>query len=152
MQERLKILIKTLGFELWGYELFSQGGQSIFRIYIDGNKGVTVDDCSLVSQQVSAMLDVEDPIQGRYALEVSSPGIDRPLFEMEQFNKYIGSQVKIRLAVPLNQKRQYRGVLKRVEGENIYLLDLSKQEIMLPFSYIEKANVIGDIHKPEVDR
>ena len=149
LYERLAALITSMGYELLGCELCPQGRQMVFRIYIDGlqaDKRVTLDDCSRVSHQVSAMMDVEDPIQGRYALEISSPGIDRPLFELKHYQRFIGSEVKIRLYAPINQRRQYKGVLQRVEGENIYLLvDGSEKEAVIPFSAIEKANVIGDV-------
>ena len=146
LKERLITLLGSMGYELVGCELLPQGKQVLFRIYIDAPGGVTVDDCSKVSYQVSAMLDVEDPIQGSYSLEVSSPGIDRPLYELEHYQKYIGKQVKIRLYSPVNQRRQFKGVLQRVQGEDIYLLtDEAKEAIKLPFSLIEKANLIGDI-------
>lgn len=147
LHEQLAILISSMGYELVGCELLPQGGQMLFRIYIDSPSGVTLDDCSKVSHQVSATMDVLDPIQGRYILEVSSPGIDRPLFEIEHYRRYIGKQIKIRLYAAINQRRQYKGILQRVEGEDIYLLvDDSTLEVKLPFSSIEKANLIGDIH------
>jgi ribosome maturation factor RimP len=146
LNERLAQLIGSMGYELVGCEILPQGGQMTFRIYIDGPKGVTVDDCSLVSRQVGAMLDVEDPFQSRYALEVSSPGIDRPLFEIEHFRKYVGKRVKMKLYSPVDQRRQFKGVLLRVEGEDIYLLtDDTEQEVKLSYSMIEKANLIGEI-------
>lgn len=145
LNEKLVTLVSSMGYELVGCELIPQGRQSIFRIYIDNPKGgVTVDDCAAVSYQVSAMLDVLDPFQGKYNLEVSSPGIDRPLFGIEHYIKYVGSPVKIRMHKAINQRRQYKGILQRVEGENIYLLvEGLDQEVMLPFSQIEKANLIG---------
>jgi ribosome maturation factor RimP len=146
LQERLSKLCLSMGYELVGCELFPQGRQMLFRIYIDRPNGVTLDDCSDVSRQISAMMDVEDPIQGRYTLEVSSPGIDRPLFELEHYRKFIGKRVKIKLQSSINQRRQYTGVLHRVEREDIYLLVDDAQEVILPFSAIEKANLIGDIH------
>lgn len=145
LRDKLATLINSMGYELIGCEMLPSGRQMIFRIYIDSKKGVSLNDCSLVSHQVSAMFDVEDPFQGRYALEISSPGIDRPLFEIEHYQKYVGEKVKIRLYAPINRRRQYKGILKRVEGENIYLLDDTGSEVMLPFSAIEKANLIGDI-------
>jgi ribosome maturation factor RimP len=147
LYEHLETLISSMGYELVGCELIPQGRQRVFRIYIDSKVGVTLDDCSLVSHQVSAMMDVEDPIQGRYLLEVSSPGIDRPLFEIKHYHQYIGRQVKIRLRSPVNQRKQFKGVLKRVEEEDIYLfVEELNQEVKVPFSAIEKANLIGDIH------
>lgn len=146
LHDRLLTLISSMGFELVGCELLSQNRQSVFRIYIDKENGVTVDDCSRVSRQISAMMDVEDPIQNRYSLEVSSPGIDRPLFEIEHFRKYIGKSVKLRLHMPINQRRQYKGLVQKVEEEDIYLLlEETGEEIKVPFSVIEKANLVGDI-------
>ncbi len=146
LHEQLSTLISSMGYELVGYEVVPQGRQMIFRIYIDSPTGLTIDDCGKVSSQVSAMMDVADPIQGRYSLEVSSPGIDRPLFELGHYQRFVGSRVKIKLHVPINRRRQYKGVLKRVEGDNIYLLmDDTGEEVELPFSAIEKANVIGEI-------
>lgn len=146
LHERLATLISSMGCELVGYEMVPQGRQMVFRIYIDSERGVTVDDCSRVSHQVSAMLDVEGPIEGRYSLEVSSPGIDRPLFEVEHYRKYVGKVVRIRLHAPVNQRKQYKGILQRVEGEDIYLLvEGVEQEVKLPFSAIEKGNLVGEI-------
>ena len=143
---QLVTLISGMGYELLGCELVSQGRQLIFRVYIDSQNGVTVDDCTRVSRQVGTMLDVEDHFQGRYTLEVSSPGIDRPLFEIGHYHKYLGSRVKIKLSTPINQRRQYNGVLKCVEGEDVHLLvDDLKQEVILPFSMIEKTNLIWDV-------
>lgn len=146
LHERLATLIRSMGYELIGCEWLSQGRQAVFRIYVDKENGITVDDCSQVSYQVGAMLDVEDLVPGNYALEVSSPGIDRPLFEIAHYRKYIGRQVKVKLHLSINQRRQYKGILQRVEGDDIYLLvDGCEQEVKLPFSAIEKANLIGDI-------
>lgn len=149
LKERLVALIASMGYELLGCELVPQGRQMIFRLFIDAadaSKSVTLDDCSRVSHQVSAMMDVEDPIQSRYALEISSPGIDRPLFEIKHYQRFIGSQVKIRLYAPIAERRQYKGTLQRVEGEEIHLLvDGSEKEVVIPFSAIEKANVIGNV-------
>lgn len=145
LQERLVTLITSMGYELVGCEALPQGRQMTLRIYIDGPNGVTADDCSKVAHQVGAMLDVEDPFQNRYTLEVSSPGIDRPLFEIEHYRKFVGSRIKLKLYSPINQRRQYTGILSRVEGEDIYLLIEAESEVKLPFSAIEKANVIGEV-------
>jgi ribosome maturation factor RimP len=127
-------------------EMLPQGGQVVFRLYVDSPNGITVDDCSKVSHQVSALFDVEEPVQGRYILEVSSPGIDRPLFELDQYRKQVGNRIKVKLYVPIDQRRQFKGILKRVEGDVIVLqVEDSDQEISLPYSAIEKANVIGEI-------
>jgi ribosome maturation factor RimP len=89
-------------------------------------------------------LDVEDLIQGHYSLEVSSPGVDRPLFEMAHYQKHVGRQIKVRTHTPIQNQRNFAGILSRVEGNDIYLL-MGPEERILPFSDIEKANVVADI-------
>lgn len=146
LNEQLQTLISSMGCELVGCELSSQGSRTLFRLYIDKPNGVTVDDCSLISRQVGAMLEVEGTFEGRYNLEVSSPGIDRPLFELSQFCHFVGSRVKLKLHTALNKSKQYKGVLLKVEGDDIYLqIEESAQELRVPFSMIEKANIIGDV-------
>jgi len=146
LKERLETLIASMGYELLGCECLSQGRQMVFRIYMDGKNAVTIDDCSRVSRQVSAMLDVEEVFQGRYFLEVSSPGINRPLFELEHYRRAIGRTVKIRLHALVNERRQFAGVLLRVEGEDIYLqVEGLMQEVRVPFSVIEKGHVVGEV-------
>ncbi len=146
LHERLTLLISSMGYELLGCDLLSMGRQKMFRLYIDSPTGVSADDCSKVSHQVSAMMDVEDPIQTRYVLEVSSPGIDRPLFLLNHYERFVGSEVKVKLSSPVDGRRQYRGVLKRVEGEDIHLdIGGSGREIVIPFSSIDRANVVGKI-------
>jgi ribosome maturation factor RimP len=144
LRDKLATLISAMGYEFVGCELNRSGGSSLLRIYIDTDKGVTVEDCSKVSRQVSAMLDVEDPIHGRYTLEVSSPGIDRPLFELHHYQKFIGSQIKVRVHTPMADRRNFVGVLLRVEEAKISLL-VEEQELELAFSNIEKAKVIADV-------
>lgn len=144
LKELLSNVVETMGYEFVGCEMHGQGRNTVLRLYIDSKTGVTVDDCSRVSRQVSAMLDVEDPIQGHYTLEVSSPGLDRPLFEIAHYQKVIGSRVKVRLSAPINDRRNFVGVLQRVENDNIYL-HLEEGEVALPFSNIEKAKVIADL-------
>lgn len=152
IHKHLAKIINNMGYDLLGCELLARGRHMLLRIYIDRQTadeqgGVTVEDCSQVSYQVSAWLDVEDPIPGQYTLEVSSPGLDRPLFEIEHYKKYIGSRVKIKLSSPIQQRKNYKGILSRVKGEDIYLLvDDWNQEVVLPFSIIEKANLVADIH------
>ncbi len=156
LHERLATLINSMGYELVGCEIQSSSRQTLFRIYIDKEgTGVTANDCSLVSRQVSAMFDVEEPLSGRYLLEVSSPGIDRPLFELDHYRRFVGKQIRIRLYTAINGQRQYRGELERVEGEDLYILVTgSEQALKVPFSTIDKGNLIGDIgfvsQKPDV--
>lgn len=134
-------VVSAMECELWGLEYFSQGKFTTLRLFIDKEGGITLDDCEKVSRQVSSVLDVEDPIQGEYALEVSSPGIDRPLYTLEQFAKYIGEQVSIRLRVPFDGKRKFSGLLTNIEGDEIVLV-VDEHEYLLPVETIEKANII----------
>lgn len=144
LRDLLASVVTAMGYEFVGHELQRQGRDSLLRVYIDSENGITVDDCSKVSRQVSAMLDVEDPIQGQYTLEISSPGLDRPLFEIAHFEKYIGNQVKIRLLAPIKNRRNLVGVLLRVEGTNIHLL-IETEELVVPYSDIDKAKLIAQV-------
>jgi len=119
LQAMLEPAVNVLGCELVGIELIPQGRRSLLRIYIDKEDGVTIDDCSDVSHQVSGILDVEDPIREQYTLEVSSPGLDRPLFKLEDFDRFSGSQVKLRLRQMLDGRRNFTGRILGVEGESV---------------------------------
>ena len=140
LHDRLAHLVNAMGYEFIGGEL--DGG--VLRLYIDSDKGITLDDCSRVSYQISAMLDVEDPIQGHYTLEVSSPGLDRPLFEVAHYQKQMGNRIKLRVCAKVHNRRKFVGTLLRVDGNDIHLL-VDEEEVVLPFSTIEKANVVADI-------
>jgi len=97
----LTVPVEALGFQLWGIEYVQAGNHSVLRVFIDGENGINIEDCANVSRQVSAVLDVEDPISTEYTLEVSSPGVDRPLFTAEQYASYIGEDVKLQLTMPV---------------------------------------------------
>ena len=132
--------VEALGFELWGLEQLSQGRHSLLRIYIDAAPGVDVDDCARVSEQVGAILDVEEPISGDYVLEVSSPGVDRRLFRLDQYASYVGEELDLRLRRPFEGRRKFRGTLRGVEGDEVVLL-VDDHEYLLPFGDIEKAQL-----------
>jgi len=132
--------IEALGFELWGVEYLSQGRHSLLRIYIDAEQGITVEDCALVSQQVGSVLDVEDPITGEYTLEVSSPGMDRLLFRLDQYPGFVGEMVDLRLRTPFEGRRRFKGVLTGIEGEDV-VIRVDDHEYLLPHSAIEKARI-----------
>ena len=140
----LQPAVEACGFELWGLEFFPQGKRSVLRIYIDGTEGVTVEGCSLVSHQVSGILDVEDPISGEYLLEVSSPGWDRPLFTLSHYQRFVGSEVNLRLVAPINARRRYKGHIQAVI-ENTIELAFEGQIIRIPFAQIDKANVVPSV-------
>jgi len=139
--ELIDATIQALGLELWGVELLQQGKYSLLRIYIEREEGVTIDDCEKVSRQVSALLDVEDPIAGEYTLEVSSPGMDRALFFIEHYSQFVGSEVDLKLRRPLDGRRKFKGKITKV-SEDIVGLSVEGSEYDLEFSDIEKANIV----------
>lgn len=141
LQAMLAPVVEALGYECWGVEFISQGRHSLLRVYIDHANGIQVDDCEKVSRQVSGVLDVEDPISSEYTLEVSSPGMDRPLFTLEQFAKHAGEQVKIKLRSPFEGRRNFQGLLKGVEEQDV-IVQADENEYLLPVDSIEKANII----------
>lgn len=144
LTDMLAPAVAACGFELWGIEFFPQGKRSCLRIYIDGPEGVTVDGCAMVSHQASGILDVEDPVAGEYTLEVSSPGWDRPLFSLSQYERFVGGEVLLRLLAPLNGRRRYKGVLQQVQGETLALL-VEGQVVLVPFAQVDKANVVPNV-------
>ena len=144
IKELVRPAVEALGHELWGCDYIPQGKYSVLRVYIDGANGVTLDDCSEVSRQVAAVLDVEDIIKGKYNLEVSSPGIDRQLYELAQFHRYIGQEIKLKLHAAIEGKRNMKcDLLDVVEDELKILVD--KQELHVPFASVAKANLVEKI-------
>lgn len=142
LQEMLQDAVEDLGCELWGIECQRAGRFMTVRLFIDKDDGVTVDDCADVSRQVSAILDVEDPITDKYNLEVSSPGLDRPLFTLLQFERYIGQDIAVHLRIPVMERRKWQGKLERIEKDMITLI-VDDQEQILVFGNIQKANVVA---------
>ena len=141
LTEILDAPVVALGYELWGIEFIRAGKHSTLRVYIDHANGISVDDCAEASHQVSALLDVEDPITTEYYLEVSSPGMDRPLLKPEHFARYIGQVATVTLRMAVNNRRKYKGTIKQVEREMITLTIDGKDEI-LAFANIQQANLI----------
>jgi len=145
--------VTSLGLELLGAEYLPSPGGAMLRLYIDvpadaaGADGepraVTIEDCEAVSREVSAQLDVEDPISSHYTLEVSSPGIDRPLFGAAQFARFAGESAKVALRLPQDGRRRMQGRIARVEGENI-TFDVDGNEFVVRADNIEKARLVPD--------
>lgn len=130
------------GLELVHWELVGPRNQSVLRIYIDKEGGVTHGDCELVSHQVGTLLDVEDLFPGHYLLEVSSPGVDRPLFKRADYERFAGSRVKIRTQAPINGQRNFRGRLKGIDGDVVRLeAEQPGGEVEIDFANITKANI-----------
>lgn len=136
--------VRALGYELVGVEHLSQGKRSIVRVFIDSERGITLADCERASHQISGVLDVEDPIRGQYNLEVSSPGLDRPLFTVEHYTRFLGEKVKIRLRLAINGRRKFTGRIQKVENGVITIVDDADQEFELTIDDIEKANLVPD--------
>ena len=143
IQQLLKPVVTESGYELWGCEYLAQGKHSLLRVYIDKEGGIGIGDCELVSRQISALLDVEDPIQSNYSLEVSSPGIPRPLFYKEHYQRYLGYTVALKLYKTLNGSRKINGIIQSVHDGSI-TLTVDGVEHELQFSQIVKANLIGE--------
>ncbi len=141
LHELIEPVVEGQDCTFWGLELLAQGRHSLLRIYIDTEQGVTVDDCEKVSRQLSAVMDVEDPISGEYTLEVSSPGLDRPLFTLAQYESHVGQVVNVRLRVPFEGRRKYKGVIKGVEGDEVVIV-CEGHEFLFPMDVIEKAHVV----------
>ena len=141
LTEMLESPIESLGFELWGIEFVRAGKHSTLRVFIDHENGIAVDNCVEVSHQVSSILDVEDPISTEYNLEVSSPGMDRLLFKPSQYEKYLGEQVSLTLRMAVNNRRKYKGVITRIEGEMLVLV-VDGNEETVAFANIQQANLV----------
>ena len=141
LEELLRPVIEGLGYECWGIEYKPQGKHSMLRVYIDKTDGISVEDCEIVSRQISGVLDVEDPIQHEYTLEVSSPGMDRPLFRLEQFAAYAGHLAELRLRAPFEGRRKFKGILRGIEGQDIVLV-VDEHDYLFPVDSIESAHVV----------
>jgi ribosome maturation factor RimP len=134
-------VVAALECELWGVEYMTSGPNKVLRVYIDKDGGVVLEDCEKVSRQLSALMDVEDPIAGEYNLEVSSPGMDRPLYTLEQFRRYVGELVAVRLRVPFDGRRKFKGKMIGIEDGDVVIV-VDNEEYLLPVGSIEKANIV----------
>tara|TARA_R110000772_G_scaffold189085_5_gene300144 strand:- start:7303 stop:7761 length:459 start_codon:yes stop_codon:yes gene_type:complete len=141
LTEMLTAPVEALGFEMVGIEFVRAGVHSTMRVYIDHPDGISVDHCAEVSHQVSAVLDVEDPINTEYNLEVSSPGMERPLFKLQHYIDSIGEVVTLRLKMPMGDRRNFKGKLLS-ESDGMLTVQVDNQEFVLAFANIEKGNVV----------
>jgi ribosome maturation factor RimP len=133
--------IEKIGYELTGCEYIVQGGYALLRIYIDSDKGIGLGDCQKVMKFVNPLLDVEDIIRGKYNLEVSSPGENRILFTLDHYKKYIGENIKVRLKELKNGRRNCKGRLVKVDGQDI-TIEVDQHKFSFAFEDVEKANLI----------
>ncbi|CAM9102785.1 MULTISPECIES: ribosome maturation factor RimP [Acinetobacter] len=162
LQDLIAPAVEACNVNLWGIEFLPQGKRSLLRIYIDKpvdasaepavnedgeeeqGRGIGVQDCVRVTQQVGAMLDVHDPISGEYSLEVSSPGWDRPFFQLEQMSGYIGHSVALRLISAVDNRRKFQAKLVAVDLDNEMIqVEVEKQQVLEIDSHnIDKANLV----------
>ncbi len=144
LNQLLDPAITGLGLELWGIEFNTGERGGLLRVYIDvADREVTIEDCERASREISALLDVNDPIAGRYTLEVSSPGLDRPLFTLPQFARFAGSEVKITLHAPVAGRRRYQGKIREVDGDRI-VIDQDDESTSVEHGDIAKARLVPD--------
>ncbi|MCB2263173.1 MAG: ribosome maturation factor RimP [Candidatus Thiosymbion ectosymbiont of Robbea hypermnestra] len=150
----VRSVVEPMGYELVGVDYFQRGRRgAVLRVYIDypgdagsdaGSRGITLDDCGRVSHQLSGVLDVQDPIAGHYDLEVSSPGLDRPLFTAEHFDRFRGRKVRVRLTAKLDERRNLEGEIAGREQERVVLrVDGESREI--PLAMIESARLVPHV-------
>jgi len=134
-------VVQAMGYEMLGIEHIPNGQGSTLRIYIDNEQGIKLEDCSRVSQQIAGVLDVGDPIQGTYDLEVSSPGLDRPLFTVEHFRRFIGVEVKLNLREKIAGRRKLVGEISTVSDERVDVIDTGIN-YQIPVDVIDKARLV----------
>jgi ribosome maturation factor RimP len=111
------------------------------RIFIDAENGVSLEDCEKVSRQISSVMDVEDPIDGEYTLEVSSPGLDRPLYTEAQYARYVGQTINARLRIARDGRRRFKGLINKVENGDVFV-QVDNQEWQVAIDSIDKANIV----------
>ena len=142
----LEPVVTGMGYELVEIEYNPSSRHGLLRLYIDHEDGIQLDDCTDVSNQLSALLDVEDPIPGHYNLEVSSPGLDRPLRRITDFERFTGEIVKLKTAIAIDGRRNYKGRLSGVEGDEVHI-ECDGRQFRLPLASIEKARLVPDFGK-----
>lgn len=144
LRQLIEPVVEGLGYEAVGVVYLAQGRHGLLRIYIDRPDGITLDDCERVSHQVSGVLDVADPIGDQYTLEVSSPGIDRPLFRIGDFARFAGQRVKLRLAGRGRERSRYTGTLLGVAGDEVSV-EVDGETVRVAFDDIEQAQLVGEV-------
>ncbi|MCA9559219.1 MAG: ribosome maturation factor RimP [Myxococcales bacterium] len=137
-------IVHGLGLELLGVELAQEGARTVLWVFIDSEEGVTIDDCARVSPELSAALDVDDPVPTAYELRVSSPGLDRPLIRASDFVEFAGQDAQLQLSTPLGGRRKFTGTLDGVDGDDV-LIRCSDGDHRVPLSAIHRARLRYEI-------
>ncbi len=132
--------VENLGYELLHLEITHQGKHTVLRVYIDAPGGIQVHDCAAVSRQLSAVLDIEDPLSGAYLLEVSSPGLERPLVKPDHFKRFVGNKARIVMATHICGRRRFTGQMVEA-GNQAVVLEVDGERYPLPYSDMESAQL-----------
>ncbi len=141
VESLIEPILEEMGYELVGVEYVSSFGRWILRLFVDKEGGVTIGDCARISEELGDLIDVKEFIRHKYSLEVSSPGLDRPLKKEKDLVRALGKRVQVRLAVPLEGRRNFTGRLLRC-GEGILHLEVDGREVALSWPDVTKANLI----------
>ena len=144
LRRLIEPVVEAMGYELWGYDFRSGLKRALLRVYIDKQGGITLDDCTRVSHQLSGVLDVDDPIKKPYALEISSPGLDRPLFNEAQFRRYQGEKVMVKLRWMIEGRRKFVGDLHGVSAGAITIKE-GDVTYLVPLNAIERARLVPKV-------
>lgn len=145
LNDLLEPLIEDLGYEFVGLEYWSNPRNRLLRVYIDAEPdGIGVEDCERVSREVSALLDVEDPISAEYTLEVSSPGVERPLFRAAHYQRFVGEVAKIEMRSPVEGRRKFKGAIVAAEDDKV-VLSVDGTEWTLALDEIARARLAPDL-------
>lgn len=142
--QAIKPLIESEGFELIGVEIIQSGRKLLVRVYVDKPGGIIIDECARLSRRIGALFDAEGVIESQYLLEVSSPGLNRPLFNKEQIKAQLGNEISVQVKVPIEGRKNFKGMLQKIEGEAVCLL-VDGKETVLPFDSIIKARLVPKI-------
>jgi len=145
LAELFEPVVESMGYELVGVEFSGGSSHGTLRVYIDHENGVSLDACASISHQISGILDVEEPLQQAYDLEISSPGLDRPLFKAADFERFSGQVAKIKMAVAVDGRRNFKGVLQGVVEPGLVEIEVDGDIFQLPLADIGKANLVGQV-------
>ena len=145
LEHIIESAVNALGVDFVGCELAQSGKSTLLRVYVDEINGIDIDMIEKASRQISAVLDVEEPFSGRYVLEVSSPGLERPLFRLDDYRRFMGRSIKLRLRIPKeDDRRHYTGKLISVEHQRITMAMECGEKITMDFEEIDKANLVPE--------
>lgn len=141
LSDIIRPVVDSMGYTYWGLQFNRQRRRAVLRVYIDHPDGITLDDCSSVSNRLSGVLDVEDAVRQSYILEVSSPGIERPLLNNQHYELYIGAKIKVKSYLPLNNRKNFIGRLEAADEHSI-TLKIEQELIDIPYSTIKQSQLL----------